>query len=346
MNRERKDALRVATQSLYEARPWEKLEGEDFFGFLHPPTGLRACVSVIGSGGQTLGLSIWMGERGFEHAARFVAGATGPDEMAMSADLLSLTFEKGPDPARGGRKDPTLLAPIEAGKRKLYPSVWRKPAGAMQEPPDNAHALFLEALALAIPRLFAEGRLVSSGDGGALTIPAFTLPADATGAIADAEPWTVANARLEPETPRISVPEDVLARLRLRRPSGELAVSLTLIPATVGDDPIRLLFVAAPNGMVVDARPFVGPTALAEAVVHFATFLSGATPGITNLDLPLPEALITDTADLHRALEPILKPFGVSVEFEAPFEPLEEIKRALVKDMLAGRAGGRPKKRR
>ncbi|MCC6739326.1 MAG: hypothetical protein IT452_09785 [Planctomycetia bacterium] len=343
MNRERKDAVAAAAQTLYDAKPWETLEGEDFFGFVHPPTGLRACVSVIGSAGQTFGLSIWMGDGGFEQAARFVAGATGPDEMALSSDLLSLTFERGPDPAWRGRKDPTLLAPIRAGKRTLYPSVWRKPAGRMQEAPDNAHALFLEALALAIPRLIAAGRMVPAGKAGALEIPAFTLPADPGGEILDAEPWRVSEKRLEPETPAIEVPEDVRARLRLRRATGEVAVSLALVPMTVQDDPVRLLIVASQEGLVLDACPMLGPSAVRDSVHRLLRAFSGLQAGGAGRDVPLPEVIIADTPDLHRAIEPVLAPFGVTVLFESPFEPLDRIKDAFVEKMLSERPGGRMK---
>jgi hypothetical protein len=130
--------------------------------------------------------------------------------------------------------------------------------------------------------------------------------------------------------PRLHVPTGILSRLSGLKPRGRLAVSLAVVPASVGGQQARTLLVLDLEAdLMLLARAFGGAGVLDEASGYLLASMVGDVPTPSGKAVPLPEDFATDSLDLYNRVKDILADRGVRVLYQESIPPLDRAKESL-----------------
>ena len=150
-----------SAQALYESSPW-KVASDDQVLCLDIP-GLaveRACVSIMGNLGESLGLMIFPSDEGYDcflQAAEDLEHEGGEGRLHFGTDWLSLSFDRGADLPESMRREVASHGWPVADAR-AYPVVTRHDPDGVICPPSERDFAIAAACATALRAFFAQHR--------------------------------------------------------------------------------------------------------------------------------------------------------------------------------------------
>jgi hypothetical protein len=301
MNAQVRALLELAAGRYLDARPWEKLRDEHFFGVEDAETGLSGWASVAGNVGEEYGLGIYVGRDGRKTLEKTLALDLDVAKQDEVSDVVALTMADAQE-AKDFRSGTLLDTKRELAGKPCLPIVFRKPPGDKANVLKDKEATFLARALLAVAKTKewgldeddvldeAGGRLILrlSGPASDLAIDrAYDAPPAHTAVTIDA----ATEQRLH-EAKRAK-------RLLVRFADGALTFY----------DPKTKEGLTTKLGENDDA-------------VFAADYLIKALAGTEEKPGILPREIWTDTPSLEAVLAPALAPFGVKVQVKLELKDL------------------------
>lgn len=305
MKAEIRAALEDAARRYLEARPWEKLRDEHFFGVEDHETGLDGWASVAGNVGEEFGLGVYMGKDGRKTLEKTLALDLDIEKQNEAADVIALTVADRQE-AETFREGTKLEGELEVSPGKpVFPVVFRKPPGDGARALKDKEATFLARVLLAVSRTRewgldeddvldeVGGRLILSVSG-----PATNL--------------TVDRRYDEPSKQgALSLPPELEQRLHEAKRTKRLLVRFAGARLTVFDPK--------------DKKVWYEDDVPADDALSAAAQLVDALAGSDERSGLLPREIWTDTPSLEEPLASALGPLGVKVTVKLE---LKELRRA------------------
>lgn len=292
MKQEVRAVLDDAAKRYLEAKPWEKIRDEHFFGVEDEETGLEGWASVAGNVGEEYGLGIYMGRDGRKTLEKTLSLDLDVERQSEAADVIALTVADAQE-AENFRPGTMLETRLEVAGKPSIPIVFRKPPGEGTRVLKDKEATFLARVLLAIARSkewgFDEDDVLDEV-GGRLILKVAGPTSDPKIDRAYDEPVPESAVTLTPALEQ---------RLHEAKRTKRLLVRFADRTLTVFDPKEKKVY--------FEETVSTDDSAAASTLLLEALAGSGAKPGL------LPREIWTDTPSLEAALGPVLEPLGVKL---------------------------------
>lgn len=118
----------VKAKAFHKLKPWELMNDEQIFAVIDPVTEEKVFCSVLGSGDETFGMVVYVGEVGYKNLVDTLRGEKTDLEIAVSQHSLLLSFEDREDL---GKQDYALIKTydIPFRGRKAWPQFFSNKPG-------------------------------------------------------------------------------------------------------------------------------------------------------------------------------------------------------------------------
>ena len=303
MNQETRSELERAALRYLEARPWEKLRDEHFFGVVDAETGLEGWASVAGSDGEEFGIGIYMGKDGRRMIEKTLALDLDVDRQNRLSDVIALAVADEVE-ASQLREGTRLGSSAVVKGRTVVPIVFRKPVESDGRALRDAEAVFLARVLEAVSRtaewgLDQDDVLDELGGRLILTVRGKTAALE------------IDRSYDEPRTNPLDLRADLEQALHEAARTKRLLVGF--------QESVLRIFDPKEKKLIHEETVRDDPAAAAERLLEL---LAGMGP----VPARLPREIWTDAPSLEAALAPLLSRFGVKVSAKLELKELRRKK--------------------